>query len=48
MLTIRKATRSIFCPRSVKKMGVNNLFVPGRVIYQAGCGGSNCAIAYVS
>ncbi|WP_024588046.1 caspase family protein [Aliihoeflea sp. 2WW] len=33
--------------KSVKKMADNNLFVLGRNIYQAACGGSNSAIAYV-
>ncbi|KXV76631.1 peptidase C14 [Acetobacter cerevisiae] len=33
--------------KSVTKMADNNLFVLGRNIYQAACGGSNSAIAYV-
>ena len=33
--------------KSVKKMSVENLFVLGRNIYQAACGGSNSASAYV-
>jgi hypothetical protein len=38
---------ALLTSESVKKMGVNNLFVLGRNIYQAACGGSNAAIAYV-
>lgn len=33
--------------KSVKKMATDNLFVLGRNIYQAACGGSNSASAYV-
>lgn len=33
--------------KSVKKMADDNLFVLGRNIYQAACGGANSAIAYV-
>ena len=33
--------------KSVKKMADDNLFVLGRNVYQAACGGSNSAIAYV-
>lgn len=33
---------------SVKKMSINNLFVLGRNIYQAACGGANEAISYVT
>ena len=38
---------ALLTSKAVKKMSVNNLFVLGRNIYQAACGGSNSAIGFI-